>query len=85
MLGQIAGLAFCPSGMVQNVGTVNNHPAGAGCQAAGDDLHGGGLAGTIGSQKTQDLAPFDFEAHAAHGGVVAVVSLQSFDAYQDLI
>ncbi len=36
------------------------------------------------SEKTKDLAAFDVEADAANGCMLAVVSLQSLDANQDL-
>src|SRR5262249_51490156 len=47
--------------------------AAGGGEVAGQDAHGGGLAGPVGAEKPDDAALGDHERHAADGRVFAVI------------
>ena len=53
--------------------------AGGGGEVAGQDAHGGRLAGAVGAEEADDLAGRHVEGHVADGGVVAVVLGQVAD------
>ena len=55
-----------------------------GFEKSGDHPHRGGLAGTIGSQKPQNVSPADLKADAVDGLDPAVVFDQPLDVDEDV-
>ncbi len=49
-------------------------------QVAGEDAHGGGLAGAVGAEKTEHLTAFDVKRNVGHRHARAVVLGEVFDA-----
>jgi hypothetical protein len=59
--------------------------AGARREVAGDELHGGGLARAVGSEKTQHVALGQVETDIVDSQGVAVVAGQVFRVYQRIL
>src|SRR5438874_1895508 len=60
-------------GFPENVEAVNRSPAGGRRQVAGQDAQSRRLAGSIGAEKTNDLALGNLKRYVANGSVIAVV------------
>jgi len=59
-------------GLVQYIDSTDKYLPGRGRQCPADHLHGGGLAGAVGPEKAQDLAPLKLEVDTAYGVCRAV-------------
>ena len=71
-LGQVADAAANLHGLLQHVEALDAGRAVGGSDEPGEDLHGGGLAGAVGSQEAYDLTALHVEGDAVHRGVGAV-------------
>ncbi len=70
---EIAGAALCLEGLFGYIESGDDGPA-LGCRhVPGEDPHRGRLAGAVRTEKAENLAAFDAEAHVLHGrhGAVA--------------
>ena len=56
----------------------------AGGEVATQDLHSGGLAGTVGAEETQHLALADSEADVAHRFQVSVAARETFHFHENI-
>ena len=78
-LGQVADGGLGLELLLDDVVAANGYAAFRGGEEAGDHLHRGGLAGTIGAQEAQHLALADKQRDAAHGCEVPEPPDQVFD------
>ena len=81
--GQVAQLRLGVHRLLQHVDAADPHAPGAGCQSAGQDAHGGGLAGAVGAQEAQHLALHHAEADIAQHFAVAEAAADVLDLYED--
>src|SRR5262249_61839453 len=79
VLGHVADAAAHLDGAPEDVEAVDERLAGGGGEVAGQDAHGGGLAGPVGPQEADHLPPGDLERHVADGSVVAIILGQTAD------
>ena len=82
MLRQIADEFLCFVRFLKNIVSVNQHLAGAGGQATGDDVHGGGFTGTVGPQKAVNMTFGDFKGNVVHSQMVAIILRQMLNGNQ---
>src|SRR5260370_8064840 len=72
ILRQITNSAAGLQRLVEDVEPVNQDRSGAGRHEAGNDAHRSSLAGSIGSEKSQNAARLGFERHVFDGNEIAV-------------
>src|SRR5439155_13194801 len=79
-LGQVADVLADLVGLRHHVVAGDLGHAAGGGQVAGEDAHGGRLAGAVGAEKAHDLAAADLEADAVDGQHGAEVLGEVLDA-----
>ena len=72
ILRQVADLAARLERVFEDVETVDHDGARGRRHEAGDDAHGGGLAGAVGPEEAEDRAALGIERHVAYRDEVAV-------------
>ena len=77
-LGYDADLAFNVDDLVLEVEPQNFNSARGRSQQPGQHLDGGGLAGAVGAEKTEELSGGDAEVHILHGDKVSEAASQIF-------
>ena len=85
LLRQIAQRSLGSAWLPHHIVTRDGHPPAGRGEDAADNLHGGGLARPVGTQKAHHLAAPDAEADIVHGTQLAVVTGQLLDAHQAVI
>ncbi len=71
-LGKVADAALHFEGILENVVARHGGRACCGPEEAGEHTHRGGLPGSIGAEKTDDLSLLHFEGDVVNGGVASV-------------
>src|SRR5262245_42279599 len=79
VLRHVADAAADLEGVPEDVETVDGGGAGGGRQEAGEDAHGGRLAGAVGAKEADDAATRHVEGDITNGGVIAVELGELFD------
>ena len=82
LLRQIADEPLGLLGVLEDVIPSDGHLPRGGGQAAGHDVHGGGLARSVGAEKAIDLPFFHREGQIGYGGMIAVPFCQVLDLDQ---
>ncbi len=81
--GQVAQLRLGAHRLLQHVDAADQDAPGTGRQGAGQDAHGGGLAGAVWAQKAQHLALDHAEADVAQHLAIAKAAADVFDLDED--
>ena len=76
---QVTDLGFRLAGFVDDRDSADFGVAGSGRDESGDHAHGGGLAGAVGSEESEDLAFFHREREMVHGAFGSELFGQVFD------
>ncbi len=79
VLRQVADALLHLERLLEDVEAAHFHAAARRRDHAGEDAHGGGLAGAVGSEEAQDLARLHLEGDVLYGLQVAVVLHQMRD------
>ena len=82
-LRQVADPLLGGNGVFQHVVTTNADPPFGRRDEPGDHAHGGGLAGPVGTEKSQHFAGLDFKRHIVHGALAAKRLGQVFNLDHD--
>src|SRR5690606_13311334 len=83
-LGQLAHLPFVMENLGTDVETADGSATAVRRQKAGEHLHGGGLAGTVGAKKAQDFPRLYLKGQIVHGDMVAKAFGQAVYLYHGL-
>src|SRR5262249_41376463 len=85
ILGHISNTLANFEWLPEDIEAVDHGFARRGGQVAGENPHGGGLAGAVGSQEADNLAGPRVKGNVANRGVIAVVLGQVADVDQETI
>ena len=73
LLGEIADVALCLDGFIENIMTVNLDLARGGGKTAREYVHSGRFARTVRAEQTVYLSGLDVERDIVNGKVIAVL------------